>query len=462
VKKILRVSYVWHGEVMADRVMREPAGITLGDDADVTFVTPDLGLPPRFEAIRPGATGYLLTLGTGMGGHLRLDGKQMEVREFVRHGGGTAEGAQGAFRATAIEPGDWGVVHLDATGDHVLFFHFVDEEPVVPTSPWRDASQILPAAAFAIIAHTVLLIVVFQLKPEHSGFVFPGKRDLVAGYLVKRPEPEPPPTPAPRAGEEAAISVEPPRSTQGKEGKAGGEGEKERQRAPDPDKGEPDQTIPEQIQVGLMSRTSRDAIKKTLDRGGFDEKLGKALARMQGTLNDGTMGGHGSGSGTGFGPGAGTGTSTRGGTGSGGGGKAIGDIQTARPMDTGGTRAARGTPGGTGIKEVGVKVDTGNPAGDLGGLTAAEILKVVNSRRNALLACYNREAQRVKGLGGKVNISWKINASGQVLDARVQKSTMGNGRVEDCLVRQVSSMRFPSPKNGAVAKVNFPFIFALR
>jgi TonB family protein len=131
-------------------------------------------------------------------------------------------------------------------------------------------------------------------------------------------------------------------------------------------------------------------------------------------------------------------------------------------MDTGGTRAARGLPGGTGVKEVGVKVDTGAPVCDLGGLTAAEILKVVNSRRNALLACYNREAQRIKNLGGKVNISWKINASGQVLDARVQKSTMGNGRVEDCLVRQVSSMRFPAPKNGAVAKVNFPFIFALR
>ncbi len=258
------------------------------------------------------------------------------------------------------------------------------------------------------------------------------------------------------------MVVEPPRSTQGKEGKAGGESEKERQRAPDPDQGEPDQTIPENIQVGLMSQKSRESIKKTLDRGGFDEKLGKALARMQGPINDGTMGGSGRGTGTGFGAGAGSGTSTRGGTGSGGGGNNIGDVQTHGPIRTGGDRAARGVSGGKGVKEVSVKVDTGDPGGDLGGLTAAEILKVVNSRKNGLKTCYERELQRSKDLGGKVVISWKIDSKGQVQGARVAKSTLGNGRVEDCLVRQVSSMRFPPPRGGAIAKVTFPFLFAPR
>ena len=40
---------------------------------------------------------------------------------------------------------------------------------------------------------------------------------------------------------------------------------------------------------------------------------------------------------------------------------------------TGGTRAPRGSPGGTGVKEVEVKVTTGTASGDFGDLTAEEI-----------------------------------------------------------------------------------------
>src|SRR5262249_39832287 len=154
------------------------------------------------------------------------------------------------------------------------------------------------------------------------------------------------------------------------------------------------------------------------DRGGFDEKLGHALARIQGPLADGSPGGHGTGTGTGYGPGqGGTGTSTRGGHGSGGGGKNPGDGQSHGPPGPGRARAGRGS-GGRGVKEVAVQVDTGDPSGELGGLTAEEILKVVRSRKNAIGSCYERELQRQKGLGGKVVLTWKILSSGSVEGAR--------------------------------------------
>lgn len=459
----LRVSHVWHEEVMADEVLTEPRPVTLGQAAGVTFVTPPLGLPEGFEIVRPGARGYLLTVGAGMSGRLRLGGEELDVAEFVRTGGGRDDDRQGDFRATGIEPGDWGVIDLDGTSQHRLFFHFVKADPPLPPSTFRDGALLGPAYAFALIAHAVLLIIAFHFKPDRPGFVFPGKRELVAGYLVNRSRPPEPEPAQPRPGDEKAEEVVPPSSTQGAEGKAGGEGEKERQRAPDPDQGAAEATLPEAVQVGLLSRRSRAAIKKTLDRGGFDEKLGQAVARMQGAVNDGTMAGTGKGAGTGLGDASGgTGTSTRGGKGSGGGGRAIGDLQTHGAIATGGDRAARGVMGGKGVKEVAVKVDTGAPDGDLGGLTEAEILKVVSSRKNGLKTCYERELQRSKDLGGKVIIGWKIDARGQVLDARVQSSTMRNGRVEDCLVRQVSSMRFPPPRNGSSAKVRFPFLFAPR
>ena len=95
-------------------------------------------------------------------------------------------------------------------------------------------------------------------------------------------------------------------------------------------------------------------------------------------------------------------------------------------------------------------------------LTAAEILKVVRAKRTAIQACYERQLQRNKGLSGKITIRWKITPQGAVLSPKVASTSMRNGAVEDCIVRQIQNMKFPSPRNGETAVVNFPFIFAPR
>jgi len=446
---------------MDDTVLAEPKPITIGPHHGTTFTIPDMGLPPAFAILRPGSRGYVLTLGTGMTGRVKLGGEELDVKEFLR-GASTDSGAQGAFRATNVSPGDWGVIHLDGEGDHNFFFQFVKRDPPLPPSTWRDSELILPAFAFSLIFHAVLLAITFWFKTGTNSFVFPGDRALIANYLINRPvvAQEEEPQPGTEDGEE---KIE-PTSSAGDEGKSGGEGEKERQRAPDPDKGEPDELIPKSIRKGLLTEKSERAMKKVLDRGGFDKRLGNALARMQGPLNDGGPGGYGSGTGTGVGDAKdGTGTLLRGGTGgSGGGGTAHGDVVTQRAIKTGGTRVAKGTPGGRGVKEVSVKVKTGNPSGNLGGLTKEQIRKVVLTRRNGIRACYQRELQRSKGLAGKIIIKWKINAAGKVTTARTKSTTMRNNRVEDCIVRQVQRMTFPSPKGGTVAIVSFPFIFSER
>src|SRR5690606_32561969 len=110
--------------------------------------------------------------------------------------------------------------------------------------------------------------------------------------------------------------------------------------------------------------------------------------------------------------------------------------------------------------EVAVTLKTGKASGSLGGLTPEQILKVVKTRQRAIQACYSRELQRSKGLGGTITVAWKIDSAGFVSRAKVRTTTMRNGRVEDCIVRQVNSMKFPSPKGGGSATVNFPFIFS--
>jgi len=460
----LRVAYVWRDEVMADLVALEPRKITLGTRGRATFITPDLGLPNRFRILRPGSRGYLLTLGVGMTGRLRLGREEMEVAEFLR-GGEPADSAQGSFRATNVAPGDWGVIHLDGRGEHSLFFQYVTADAPLPRSTWRDGEILLPALAFAVVLHAVLVAIALISPPERHSMEFPGKREFMAEYLVRRPEPLPEPVPAqPKPGEKDAAVVVPPAATAGKEGKAGGMGEKPRARAPDPDQGRPDELLPAAVQVGLLTPKSRTELRKVRERGGFDEKLGRALQRIQGPLAAASPGGHGTGTGTGYGPGrAGTGTSTRAGAGAGGGGKSLGDIQRHGPIDTGGTRAARGRPSRRGLAEVAVRVHTGEPQGDLGGLTAEEILKVVRSRQNAIQNCYNRELQRQKGLAGKVVLTWRINLSGAVEAARVRSTTLRNGRVEDCMVRQIQSLKFPPPRGGQIANVrNFPFLLGVR
>ena len=461
-KSHLRVAYVWRDEVMADVVATKPHKITLGGTRGCTFVTPDLGLPKRFAVIRHGSRGYLLTLGAGMTGRLRLGDQEIDVAEFVMRGGGDrVGGAKGNFRATSIAPGDWGVIHLDGTGRHNLFFQFVKADPAMPRPAPYDSHLLVPALLFAVILHGVFVAWALSQYTGRPTMAFPGKREIMAEYLLVRPAPPPEEKEQPKGGQEDAKEEEkPPSATEGKEGKAGGEGEKPRAKAPDPDKGNPNEP-PKSVQVGLLTKSSRAQIKQTLDRGGFDEKLGSAVARLRGLETEGGFG-SGPGKGGGLGPGEGSGTSTRGGDGSGGGGKSHADAITHGPVDTGGMRAGRGTPGGTGVKEAQVKVELDQPDGDLGGLTAAEILKVVRSKRSAIATCYERELQRTKGLGGKVIINWKIDLGGGVQGAKVRSTTMRNDKVQDCIVRVVQNLKFPNPRNGKIPVVNFPFIFAPR
>ena len=104
---------------MADKVLRTPGKITLGSRKRSTFVVPDVSLPPKFAIIRPGNRGYLLTLGTRMGGTLCLDGEERDIADFVRRGGEGGDqtsGSAGQFRATPIGGRDWGVIDLDPEG----------------------------------------------------------------------------------------------------------------------------------------------------------------------------------------------------------------------------------------------------------------------------------------------------------------------------------------------------------
>lgn len=443
---ILRVSHIWHGEVLADRVLRRRRAVTIGPDRRATFVTPRLPMArkSRLKILRRQKGTYAVALGRGMTGTLTLAGSEVDVASLVSGAGLTL---------TPVEPGDAGVVHLDSA--HTLFFHFVERGREVPKGvPFRDLELFWAALALITFGFVVLFLLCFLIyDPNASQLVFPGSRALVAEYLAERPELSAPGT---KTGAKVA-----PSSTEGDPGKAGGHGKKPRRRAPDPQPqpaaAEPDEEIPEAIEKGFLTRTSRQKINKVIATQAMDDRLAKSLAALAGRTNHGGRG-SGSGRGSGAGAGHGTGTLTRGGRGGrGGGGHAHTDVITQHAIDTGGVRAARGRPEGKGLREVAVSVKVGHASGTFNGLSRDQIKRVVMSRRNAIRACYESQLQRTRGLGGKVVVRWRIAPTGAVAAAKVASTTMHNGPTEDCIVRQVRAMRFPASRGTSL--VTFPFFF---
>jgi hypothetical protein len=453
----LRVSLVWHDEVMSDTVLAAPGKVTLGGDQRATIVIPDIGLPPRFAIVSKRRGGYLLTLGDRMAGRLCLGGIEHEVALWVR------DDASEGYRATTIGGRDWGVIDLDGSGEYRLFFQFVaDDRPLPPPAPMAGSELVRPALAFSVLLHLILVAATFGLREDEDPFVWPGPRSLIGNYLVTRIEPEPPPPPpapanaastpaAPAAAAKTGQVKNIKSATKGEAGKAGGEGEEPRARDPNAV-----DTPPEPPKVALFEDRNRRVLDNVIQN-----ELATSLGKFTGLPGPRQRGGVGSGTGkgTGFGPGDGTGTVRGGkGKGPGGGGSVEGDFVSQGKIDTGETRAPKGSGGtGSGVKEVAV-VGTGTASGDFGGLSREEIDKVVKSRQGLIKACYQKELNRARGIGGKLVVSFVIGADGAVKSTRIDpgKSTLRNESIESCVRTQIARLRFPA-KGGAT--VNYPFVF---
>jgi TonB family protein len=78
----------------------------------------------------------------------------------------------------------------------------------------------------------------------------------------------------------------------------------------------------------------------------------------------------------------------------------------------------------------------------------------------ALRACYESEAQKNPSLRGGVTVAWQIDLSGNVSGASIASSTLGNPRVEGCVVRQVKTWRFPQ-SDASTQVAAYPFKFGV-
>ena len=86
-----------------------------------------------------------------------------------------------------------------------------------------------------------------------------------------------------------------------------------------------------------------------------------------------------------------------------------------------------------------------------------QIRRVVLSRMGAFRACYEAASAREPNLSGGVTVSFGVTPGGDTSGVRIQSSSLGNPRVEGCILRQFGRLRFPTADKATNA--SWPFIF---
>lgn len=153
------------------------------------------------------------------------------------------------------------------------------------------------------------------------------------------------------------------------------------------------------------------------------------------------------------------------GSGSGGGGTGEGTLGLGRygtiGKGGGGGKDAgygRGAGGLAGRKATGPSIIPGQ-ATVRGSLDREIIRRIIRRHINEVKFCYESELTKNVNLAGRVSVQFTISGGGQVIASVLQSSTMGNVRVESCVVQAVRRWEFPKPDGAGLVIVSYPFNF---
>jgi hypothetical protein len=446
---ILRAAAVWGTTVLAVRDLNPGESLSLGDDVDALLPAPD-GVTLSGHPVRATAAGWEVDAAGAIDGVVYLRGRMENPVDLSRSGA-----------PVPIVSGDHGLLQY---GSFSIFFQLVTAPPKMRTKTRVDWVFVLSFLFALVCIGGGLTLIALLTTPRalDKPTELTSAEDLAVEFHLEEPTP---PIPGDKKNESGSGVKDPGakdtkksgggKKAKGAEGALGRKGDQDHTEQP----GEIKQSL-----GGMSDVLSSDVgheIQKTLGSissvaealGGLgSEKV--VLGRGAGLgLKGGGDGGGGDTDGvpfgagtleTGWGPGKGGGF----GAGSGGpGGRGRGG------NGRGGPGTGEGAGEGTGEHKV---AGSDRPAPGQG-LTPAQISRVVQSRYGAFRACYEAASAREPNLTGGVTIAWSITPGGDTTGPRVQSSTLGNPRVEGCILRQFARLRFPTADKGTNA--SWPFIF---
>lgn len=105
-----------------------------------------------------------------------------------------------------------------------------------------------------------------------------------------------------------------------------------------------------------------------------------------------------------------------------------------------------------------VSLDTGASSVEEG-LTKDEVGEVIHRHLSEVRYCYESAMIRTPSVEGKLLMGFTINGNGIVRSAEVKSSTVSDSGVDDCVLRRLTSWKFPRTKGGIDVSVTYPFIF---
>lgn len=88
------------------------------------------------------------------------------------------------------------------------------------------------------------------------------------------------------------------------------------------------------------------------------------------------------------------------------------------------------------------------------GLSANDILGVVREHEHALRECY--ESQHDPKIHGTLVVTWAVEPAGTVASARIMRSDLDSAPIEDCVLHEILSARFPASESRTHVQA-FPF-----
>lgn len=456
---ILQAAAVWGTTVLASRQLWGGQSFVFGDRGDVVLPKPD-GSPMSDVPVRAVANGWELDARGATGGVLYLRGRREDPAYLAQSGA-----------PIAIVAGDFGVVQYGPSFS--VFFQFVNAPPQLRKRQRLDWALIL-AFLFSLVAVCGGLALIWAITTPPAipkPLELTSSAELAVQFNLKE-EPEEPEKPKGQdQGEDKGKGIKDPGAKDKKEmggGKKikGAEGQLGKQGPADKTelKGEIRSNLGGMSEV--LSSEVGEEVKKTLGTiASVADALGGlrsdniVLGRGSGTgLKGSGPGGGGTGEGvpfgsgtldTGWGPGKGGGY----GSGSGGpGGKGLGGY------GKGGKGGGLGSGSGDGSGSGGEKKVAGKDAPKPGqGLSPAQISRVVMSRYGAFRACYEAAAAHDPNMSGSVSVGWSISPGGSVAGASIGSSSLGNARVEGCILRQFGRLSFPSADKPTNASWTFSF-----
>lgn len=93
------------------------------------------------------------------------------------------------------------------------------------------------------------------------------------------------------------------------------------------------------------------------------------------------------------------------------------------------------------------------------GLTKDEVGEVIHRHLSEVRYCYESAMIRTPDLEGKLMVNFTIGGAGAVKSTEVKSSTVPDPRLDDCILRRLTTWKFPTPRGGIDVAVTYPFIF---